>query len=321
MKRRSVLAWIAACLAAPRVAAQARTRRVHVLFTAPPDDSEPIRGALLKGLQEFGWDPGRNLLVESHYAQGREDLTAGALVRAAPDVIVAVGPAAAVAIKNVGPTIPVVFVVVFEPIGLGLAKSLARPGGSFTGISTAVPETFFSKQLDLLKEAAPRLTRLAVLINPRNPMHAGSRDRRLKGVSENGLEAVEVQASVREELEPAFREAVRRRAGAMLVGGDPLTTSNAELIAELALRHGLPTMFLFSKNVVAGGLMSYGANTLDLSRRGAGHVNRILKGAKPADLPIEQPTKFDLVINLRTAKALGLAIPQSLLLRADEVIE
>jgi len=321
MRRRHVLAWVAACLAVPRAAAQARPRRVHVLFGGPPNDSEPMRGALLKGLQALGWSVGRDLLLESHYAQGREDLLAASLARADAEVIVAVGPAAAAAMKKTGTSTPVVFVVVFDPIGLGLAKSLARPGGSFTGFSTAVPETFYAKQLSLLKEAAPRLTRFAVLLNPRNPMHALSRDRRLKGASEQGLETVEVQASAREELEPAFREAVRHGVGAMFVGGDPLTTSNGELIAELALRHRLPTMFLFSKNVAAGGLMSYGADTLDLSRRAAGYVDRILKGARPADLPIEQPTKFDLVINLKTAKALGLAIPQSLLVRADRVIE
>lgn len=321
MRRREVLAWIAAALAAPRAGAQSRPRRVHVLFSGPPDNSEPMRSALLKGLQALGWSVGQDLLVESRYAQGREDQLAATLVRSAPDVIVAFGPAAAVAMKKTGSSIPVVFAVVFDPIGLGLARNLARPGGSFTGLSAAVPETFFGKQLSLLKEAAPRLTRVALLTNPRNPVHAGSRGRRLESVSRLGLEAVEVQASVREELEPAFREALRRGADAMFVGGDPLTTSNRELIAELALRHGLPTMFLFSQNVVAGGLMSYGSDMVDLSRRAAGYVDRILKGARPADLPIEQPTKFDLVINLATAKTLGLALPQSLLLRADRVIE
>jgi putative ABC transport system substrate-binding protein len=230
----------------------------------------------------------------------------------------ATGSPLAAALKNTGTTIPCVFVAVYNPIGLGLAKSLARPGGTFTGVSNAVPEGFVGKQIELLREAVPDLKRIAQLTDLRNPF---DRENRLKATSDLGLEAIEVHAATREDLEPAFREAARRGATGMMAGGLPLTVANGALIAELALRHRLATMFLFDVNVAAGGLMSYGANMVDLQRRGADYVDRILRGAKPADLPIEQPTRFDLVINLKTAKALGIRVPPSVLLRADRVIE
>jgi len=184
-----------------------------------------------------------------------------------------------------------------------------------------VPEGFFAKQLSLLREAVPKLSRLAVLTNPRNPMHTMLRDRQVETVRKPGFERIDVQAAVLEEIEPAFREAAHRHADAMYVAGDPLTMLHRPLVAELALRHRLPSFFLFREHVEAGGLMSYGADRTDLVRRGAEYVDKILRGAQPRDLPIEQPTKFDLVINLKTARALGLSIPQSLLLQAAEVIE
>jgi putative ABC transport system substrate-binding protein len=165
------------------------------------------------------------------------------------------------------------------------------------------------------------LKRIALLLNPRNPIHTLGREGMLKAIGGFGLELVAVQAAAREQLEPACHEAVQHGAGAMYVGGDPVTVSNRELIAELALRHRLPTIFLFAANVEAGGLMSYGSDFTDLHRRGADYVDRILRGAKAGDLPIEQPTKFELVINAKTAKALGITVPQSLLVRADRVIE
>lgn len=182
-------------------------------------------------------------------------------------------------------------------------------------------DTFFSKQLELLREAVPQLSRLGLLSNPRNPIHTLFRDRRVKWVADLGMELIEVHATTREELEPAFREAATHGAQALYVGGDPVSMSNRPLVAELALRHRLPTMFLFKEHVEEGGLMSYGSDMADLQRRGAEYVDRILRGAKPADLPIAQPVKFHLVFNLKTAKALGLKPPQSLLLRADRVIE
>jgi putative ABC transport system substrate-binding protein len=228
------------------------------------------------------------------------------------------GTPLAAALKSTGTTIPCVFVAVYDPIGQGLAKSLARPGGTFTGVSNAVPERFLEKQIQLLRETVPDLRRIALLTDSRYFIY---RENRLKAASDQGLEAFEVHAGSRDELEQAFREAARRGATGMIAGGLPLTVANRELIAILALRHRLATIFLQEINVAAGGLMSYGTNMVDLQRRGADYVDRILRGAKPADLPIEQPTKFELVINLKTAKALGITIPQSVLLRADRVIE
>ena len=243
-------------------------------------------------------------------------------VHANPEVIIANGPGPTVELKKTGTAIPIVFVAIFDPVKLGLAQSLARPGGSITGLSTAVIDSgFFAKQLSLLREVVPKTPRLALLSNPRNPIHVLFRDLRVQTTRELGFEPIEVHASAREELEPAFREAARRGAGALYVGGDPVPMSEQALVAELALRHRLPTLFLFHQHVEAGGLMSYGTDLTDLSRRAAGYVDRILKGARPSDLPIEQPTKFELAINLKTAKALGLKVPQSILLRADRVIE
>jgi len=322
--RRRFIACAAAAVAMPgELFAQSldRLRSVLVLLQAEPGRGELLRKALEEVLRARGWIEGRNLLLEVRYARvDGQDLPkfAAESVRASPDVIMATGSPLAAALKNTGTTIPCVFVAVYNPIGLGLAKSLARPGGTFTGVSNAVPEGFVGKQIELLREAVPDLKRIAQLTDLRNPF---DRENRLKATSDLGLEAIEVHAATREDLEPAFREAARRGATGMMAGGLPLTVANGALIAELALRHRLATMFLFDVNVAAGGLMSYGANMVDLQRRGADYVDRILRGAKPADLPIEQPTRFDLVINLKTAKALGIRVPPSVLLRADRVIE
>jgi len=301
-----------------------RPRRVLILLQTAPERGELVRKPVAETLRARGWIEGRNLLLEMRYARvDGQDLPklAAESVRASPDVIMVTGSPLAAALKKTGTAIPCVLVAVWDPIALGLARSLARPGGTYTGVSNAVPEGFFGKQVELLREAAPGLKRVALLANPRHPIYQRDREKNLKTVSDQGLEAFDVHAVTREELEPAFREAARRGAAGLLVYGDPLTVAHRGLIAELALRHRLASMFLFELNVTAGGLMSYGSDMLDLQRRGAGYVDRILKGAKPGELPIEQPTKFELVINLKTAKTLGLAIPQSLLLQADRVIE
>jgi len=325
--RRRFIATAAAALALPGALlarSPDRPRRVLVLLQGKPDPVETIRKAIGEVLRARGWIEGRNLLLEMRYARvDGQDLPklAAESVRASPDVIMVTGSPLAAALKKTGTAIPCVLVAVWDPIALGLARSLARPGGTYTGVSNAVPEGFFGKQVELLREAAPGLKRVALLANPRHPIYQRDREKNLKTVSDQGLEAFDVHAVTREELEPAFREAARRGAAGLLVYGDPLTVAHRGLIAELALRHRLASMFLFELNVTAGGLMSYGSDMLDLQRRGAGYVDRILKGAKPGELPIEQPTKFELVINLKTAKTLGLAIPQSLLLQADRVIE
>jgi putative ABC transport system substrate-binding protein len=325
MKRRAFLLAVGA-LAAERAQAQpaAKVARVGYLSLGTAETEVAFRRAVNEGLRALGWIEGRNLLIEERYAETRtEDLPrlVADLLRFKPDVIVCFGPTVAMAVKNAGVDIPIVFVVVWDPIRLGLAKSLAHPEGNFTGLATAVPEGFLGKQLDLLREIVPRASRLAALHNPGNPMHVAGRDRLLKLAREHGFNVVELEATTLEELEKAFREAARQRADALYVAGDTLAYEHRQRIAELALQQRLPTLFLFRAHVEAGGLMSYGTDLLDLYRRAGGYVDKILKGAKPADLPIEQPTKFELVINAKTARALGMTIPQSLLLRADEVIQ
>jgi len=325
MKRRAFLLAVGA-LAAERAQAQpaAKVARVAYLSYGTAETEGSFRRAVNEGLRALGWIDGRNLVIEERYAETRtEDLPrlVADLLRFKPDVIVCFGPTPAMALKNAGVDIPIVFVVVWDPIRLGLAKSLAQPEGNFTGLATAVSYEFFGKQLDLLREIVPRASRLATLTNPGNPLHVTGRDHRLKQIREHGFDVVELQATTPEELEKAFREAARQKADALYVSGDTLAYEHRQRIAELALKHRLPTLFLFRAHVEAGGLMSYGTDLMELYRRAGGYVDKILKGAKPADLPIEQPTKFELVINLNTAKALGLTIPKELLLRADEVIQ
>ena len=324
MKRRAFLLAVGA-LAAESAQAQpaAKVARVAYLSFGTAEAEIPFRREVNEGLRALGWIEGRNLLIEERYAETRTaDLPrlVADLLRFKPDVIVCFGPTPAMALKTAGVDIPIVFVVVWDPIRLGLAKDLAHPDSNFTGLATAVSNEFFGKQLDLLREIVPRASRLATLTNPGNPIHVTGRDIRLKLAREHGFNVVELQATTREELEKAFREAARQKADAFYVAGDTLAYAHRQLIAELALKHRLPTLFLLRAHVEAGGLISYGTDILNLYRRAAGYVDKILKGAKPADLPIEQPTKFELVINRRTAKELGLTIPQSLLLRADEVI-
>jgi putative ABC transport system substrate-binding protein len=282
------------------------------------------RREVSNGFRALGWIEGTNLRIEERYANTRmEDLPrlAEELLRSKPDVIICIGPATAVAVKKTANNVPVVFVAVADPVGLALAKSLGRPRGNFTGFATVVPEVFFAKQMELLRETVPQTSRVALLTNPGNPIHTAGRDLRVKAARDQAFEVLELQAKTRADLENAFIEAARQRADAMIVSGDPLALAHRQLLAELALNHRLPVMFLFHQHVDAGGLMSYGSDLADLHRRAAGYVDRILKGAKPADLPIEQPTKFELVINLKAARAIGLTVPPTVLVRADRIIE
>ena len=208
-----------------------------------------------------------------------------------------------------------------DPVRLGLVESLARPGGNITGFQTIVHGGIGGKQLELLKAAAPAIARVAVLLIPENPLHRPFFEESVPAADALKLKLQIVEARTADELESAFEAAVRERADAMHVYGDSITFLHRRHIADLALKSRLPTIYLFKPNVEAGGLLSYGPSEPDMLRRAASHVDRILKGAKPGDLPVEQPTKCELVINLKTAKALGLTIPPSLLQRADQVIE
>ncbi|PYN74329.1 MAG: ABC transporter substrate-binding protein [Candidatus Rokuibacteriota bacterium] len=277
------------------------------------------------GLRDLGWVEGRNLVIESRGAGGQLDRLpelARELVALNPNLIVASGPQPSRAAKDATSVLPVVFVAVADPVRVGLVQSLARPGGNVTGVATLVPGGFMAKQLELLKEAVPRASRVATLGNPKNDVYRVTFPVEIPPTARAlGLQIQILEVSEPGQLEGAIEAAVRERADALHVLGDPIFHSPPHRLPELAAKARLPAIYIIADLVRAGGLMSYGPDFTELFRRLASYVDRILRGAKPADLPVEQPTKFELVINLKTAKALGLTIPPSVLGRADQVIE
>ena len=301
-----------------------KVARIGVLCTVRCDVGPAIE-ALRDGLRSNGWVEGGNLHIEYRGAGGQVDRLpslAQELVGLKPDLIVAFSPQPSSAAKNATSTIPIVFVGVADPVRVGLVESLARPGPNVTGLATVVPGGIIGKSLEVLKLALPNATRVAVLLNPTNavtnalfPLEGPPAASRL-GVTLQVLEARKP-----EDIERLIDSAVQQKAEALWVIGDPIFHSPLQHVPDLAAHARLPTMYLLRDQVVAGGLMSYGPNFNELNRRAATYVDKILKGVKPIDLPVEQPTKFFLVINLKTAKGLGITISQSLLLRADEVIE
>jgi putative tryptophan/tyrosine transport system substrate-binding protein len=321
MRRREFIAATAALLVSPRRSwAQGRPRRIGFLGAwADEPARDPVHAAWLSGLREDGWIEGKNLLVEYRFAPDRLRALAAELVALTPELIIAQGPQAAVALKSATASIPIVFVAVGDPVGLGLAQSLSRPGGNITGLATFVPD-FINKQLEILRELVPSSAKIALLVNPGNPLHRASLDELPRAARNFGVALAAVEATKAEELDVAFASAVDQHADAMIVFGDALTVFEAPRVIALAAKHHLPAIYLF-RQFAKGGLVVYGPDLADLYRRAGGYVDKILKGTKPSDLPVEQPTKFELVINMKTAKALGLAVPPSLLIRADEVIE
>ncbi len=312
------LSLIVAPLAADAQPRQ-RVARIGFLGTAP----SPPLDAFREGLRELGWVEGQNLIIEYRWMQGRPERLpelAAELVRPNVDVILAVASTQVEPAKRATSTIPIVFAAHADPVGLGHVASLARPGGNITGVSQLLTE-LSAKELQLLKEAVPTATRIAVLWNSTTPSHGPA----LKATEEAGrvlgVQLHPVEASTVDQFEAAFAAMSQARVQALLVIASPLSFVQRSRLAELALKHRLPGMFGFRENADAGGLMSYGPNINEMFRRAATYVDKILRGAKPGDLPVEQPTKFELVINLKTAKALGLTIPQSVLIRADEVIQ
>ena len=299
--------------------------RVGVLRPGnPPPGDFGNREAFEGGLRDLGWTPGSSILIEYRYAEGKSELLpelAAELVRLPVDVIVASAPMGVRAAQGATRTIPIVMSTLPDPIGEGFVASLARPGGNTTGL-TLDSEELSGKQLELLKEALPRLSRVGVLRNPRSPGYDVAKAQLEAAARRLKLEVKDFPVSRREDLATTFAAMSQAGVGAILVRRDVLVVERyrAEVVA-LAAQRRLPAMYNFRQFPDSGGLMSYGANVNDIQRRSAGFVDKILKGAKPADMPIEQPTKFELVINLKTAKALGLTIPPSLLLRADQTIE
>ena len=316
-------------LAAPLATATAQPpeKVPRVGYLSPGSPSEPFRQrrfeAFRQGLRELGYVEGQNIAIESRWAEGKYDrypALAADLVRLKVDVIVAVGGRASEVAKHATRTIPIVMSVVIDPLGSGLVASLARPGGNVTGISLMTPD-LVGKQLEVLKEVVPKVSRVALLWNPDNPGSAAQLREAEAAARALGVRLQILAARDPQEIDSAFAAMTRGRAAALVVLADAILLNQRRQIAELAAERRLPAVYGPSEHAEAGGLMAYSANLLDLERRAATYVDKILKGAKPADLPVQQPTKFELVINLKTAKALGLTIPPSILQRADRVIE
>lgn len=317
---------LVALLTPPAAGAQpaARIYRVGFMASGTATASAGMVEALREGLRELGWVEGRNIVVDYRFAEGRFDRLpdlAAEFVRQRMDLIVAAPTPAALAARNASTAIPIVMANVADPVGLGLVASLARPGGNVTGLSYSVDFDIFGKQLQLLKEAVPGARRIAVLSNPANPGHARAVSRVKAAAPSAGVSLQFLEARAVEELDGALAAMVRDHAEALLVVSDSLFGSHAPRLAALAARSRLPSMHGARSNVYEGGLMFYGPNLVHQLRQAAAYVDKILKGARPADLPVEQPTTFELIVNLKTAKTLGLTIPPSLRLRADRVIE
>jgi putative ABC transport system substrate-binding protein len=279
--------------------------------------------AFRQGLRDLGWVEGKNLIVEYRFAEGQVDrlpALAAELVQLKVDIIAAGPTPPAMAAKNATATIPVVMLGAFAPVELGLVSSLARPGGNVTGSSWSVDAAIAGKGLQLLREALPKLALVAVLSNPTNPAHASVVENVKLAAQSLGVRLQLLEARALNELESAFRAMVKQRVSAVLVVADALFVSHREALADLEAKYRLPSMHTLRANAEAGGLMSYGPDIVAVWRRTALVVDRILKGASPADLPVEQPTAYELVINLRTARTLGLRIPPSLQRRADQVL-
>jgi ABC-type uncharacterized transport system substrate-binding protein len=282
--------------------------------------------AFRQGLRDLGYVEGRNVVIEYRDAEGKPErlpALAAELVALKVDVILAAGETHALAAKQATKTIPIVFAVAADPVASGLVTSLARPGGNVTGLSVLAPE-LVGKCLEQLKQAVPGVSRVAVLWQPGG--HGERTDKDMRKEAEVAARALGVRLQLVEargpaDLDRAFSDMTKARAGALTVLPSAMLFTERRRLADLAARNRLPAVYPAREYVDAGGLMAYGANVADLFRRAATYVDKILKGAKPPDLPVEQPTKFELVINLKTAKALGLTIPQSLLQRADEVIQ
>jgi putative tryptophan/tyrosine transport system substrate-binding protein len=325
LKRREFVTLLGGAVAWPFTAhAQqpGKYRTIGFLGAATPSTASQYTAAFVQRLREIGWIEGRTVAIEYRWAEGRNERLAeiaAEFVRANVDVIVTWGTASVLAAKQATSVIPIVFATAGDPVATGLIANLARPGGNVTGLSNQVPD-LAGKRLELLREITPDLRRLAILSNIASPIGVLEMGEVQAAARTLTLEVLSLEIRRGEDIAPAF-ESLKGRAQALYVVAEPLVNSNRVRINTLALGARLPTLHGLREYVEAGGLMSYGPNAPDLFRRSANIVDKILRGAKPSDIPVEQPTKFDLVINLTTAKTLGLTIPESFLLRADEVIE
>lgn len=318
---------LAVCASLLASGAQAQTTakvpRVGVLLNGTAATAGFQAESFARGLSELGYTDGKNVILDVRYAEGQLDrlpALAQELATLKVDVLFAPSALASQAARTVGVRAPIVFALAPDPVAEGFVASLARPGGHMTGLTSQSPD-LAAKRVELLREALPKTSRLGVIYALTFP---GVRVQLLeteRGAKLLGQESVPLEVRRLEEFEPAFVELTKRRASALLVIENPMFFTNRKMIVGLAEKHRLPAIYTAREYVVSGGLMSYGSNYADLCRRAATFVDRILKRARPADLPVEQPIKFELIINLKTARALGLTIPRGLLLRADEVIE
>jgi putative ABC transport system substrate-binding protein len=326
--RRRFLALVSGGLFAAPIAAKAqqpagKVPRVEFLAAFSPSDVPQWREGFRQGLRDFGDTEGRNIVIEYRYAEGRVERLPGLaaeLVRLKMDIIAAETTPTSLAVKHATATIPIVMTLVADPVESGLISSLARPGGNITGLSLQLPD-IAAKRLQLLREVVPGVSRVGILWNSASPItphqfRAAEAAAQILGIQ---LESLGVRAP--EDFEGAFQAATRRGTGALLILDDFFLTRHLTQIAKLTVKARLPAMAGVTGFAEAGVLVSYGPNFADITRRAVIYVDKILRGAKPGDLPVEQSSKFELVINLKTAKTLGLTIPQSLLLRADEVIQ
>jgi putative ABC transport system substrate-binding protein len=327
MRRRELIAVLGSAALAWPLALRAQQKAMPVigfLGTTSPEPNAPFVAAFHQGLGETGYVEGQNVAIEYRWAEGSYDRLpglAGDLAGRKVDLIVAGGGSVvALAAKAATSTIPIVFISGDDAVAAGLVASLARPGGNLTGVSFLVVD-LTAKLLELLSELVPRANVIALLVNPTNPL-----TERLTKVAQEAARAKGVQisflkAGTEREIDAAFTSLSQLKAGALVVGADSFFAAQRDQLVALASSHAIPVIYPFREWVTAGGLVSYGPSLTDVYRQAGSYAGKILKGAKPADLPVQQPTRFELVINLKTAQALGLSVPQALLARADEVIE
>lgn len=332
LTRRPLVAWLLAVsvFVVPYTAkAQPAPRVPRVVVLTPGLESSgtsvPAREAFERGLKEYGWVPGKNIRVEFRYAEGtseRLETLTREIVQSAPDVIVARASGSIRAVKRVTNTIPIVMSAAgYDPVTLGIVESLARPGGNVTGL-TLLNSELPVKQLQLLKEIVPHLGRVGVLGSAAAQRPRPARERLTAAAKGLGIQLQEVEVQSADGLDQAFTDLVRGRVGGLLVLADPFVLeSNAARVVALAEKHRLPTVYWLHIYPEAGGLMSYGADLFDILRRSASYVDRILRGARPGELPVEEPTKFSLIVNAKAARTLGLTIPPSVMARVNEIIQ
>jgi putative tryptophan/tyrosine transport system substrate-binding protein len=328
MRRRDFIAGFTGFSAAwPLVARAQQPGKVPRIAYLSPGSASPgplaYHDEFQRGLRELGYAEGQNIVIEYRFAEGnfdRLDQLAAELVQLNVDIIVSVGTQASLAAKNATSTIPIVIVSVADPVGAGLVASLARPGANVTGTSAMTSEVI-GKSLALLKQTVPVVSPVAVLWNPGNVTYQGQILRETEMAGKLGVELQTFGVRAPDELDRTFKAITSARAASLLVLPDPLFSAYTARIADLADKSRLPAMFGLREDVAAGGLLAYGPKYADLYRRAASYVDKIVKGAKPADLPVEQPTQFEFAINLKTAKALGLTIPSGILAIAEEVVE